>query len=143
MKRQMMTAVAVCALAFAAGCASTSEPAAGAPGVEQTASTTPAPVVSGMRADYPVTAEGATAFIADAETKWAEVSEYVARIQWARATNITFDTMWLEAKVHAEMTEFGKPRQPPSPRPAPSTSAGRRGRASTASPVSRSLSRTS
>ncbi|MET3837112.1 peptidyl-dipeptidase A [Brevundimonas sp. UYEF29] len=106
MKRQMMTAVAVCALAFAAGCASTSEPAAGAPGVEQTASTTPAPAVSGMRADYPITAEGATAFIADAETKWAEVSEYVARIQWARATNITFDTMWLESKANAEATEL-------------------------------------
>ena len=106
MKRQMMTAVAVCALAFAAGCASTSEPAAAAPGVEQTASTTPAPAVSGMRADYPITAEGATAFIADAETKWAEVSEYVARIQWARATNITFDTMWLESKANAEATEL-------------------------------------
>lgn len=106
MKRQMMTAVAVCALAFAAGCASTSEPAAGPPGVEQTASTTPAPAVSGMRADYPITAEGATAFIADAETKWAEVSEYVARIQWARATNITFDTMWLESKANAEATEL-------------------------------------
>ena len=106
MKRQMMTAVAVCALAFAAGCASTSEPAAGAPGVEQTASTTPSPAVSGMRADYPITAEGATAFIADAETKWAEVSEYVARIQWARATNITFDTMWLESKANAEATEL-------------------------------------
>lgn len=106
MKRQMMTAVAVCALAFAAGCASTSEPAAGTPGVEQTASTTPAPAVSGMRGDYPITAEGATAFIADAETKWAEVSEYVARIQWARATNITFDTMWLESKANAEATEL-------------------------------------
>jgi len=106
MKRQMMTAVAVCALAFAAGCASTSEHAAGAPGVEQTASTTPPPAVSGMRADYPITAEGATAFIADAETKWAEVSEYVARIQWARATNITFDTMWLESKANAEATEL-------------------------------------
>ena len=80
--------------------------AAGAPGVEQTASTTPAPAVSGMRADYPITAEGATAFIADAETKWAEVSEYVARIQWARATNITFDTMWLESKANAEATEL-------------------------------------
>ncbi|NSX34665.1 M2 family metallopeptidase [Brevundimonas vesicularis] len=106
MKRQMMTAVAVCALAFAAGCASTSEPAARAPGAEQTASTTPAPPSPGVRADYPITAEGATAFIADAETKWAEVSEYVARIQWARATNITFDTMWLESKANAEATEL-------------------------------------
>ena len=106
MKRQMMTAVAVCALAFAAGCASAPLPEARAAGSEQTASTTPAPAPAGMRADYPITADGATAFVADAETKWAEVSEYVARIQWARATNITFDTMWLESKANAEATEL-------------------------------------
>ncbi|EHN76983.1 dipeptidyl carboxydipeptidase family, partial [Streptomyces coelicoflavus ZG0656] len=32
--------------------------------------------------------------------------EYAARVQWARATNITFDTMWLESKVNAEATEL-------------------------------------
>ncbi|TFW11741.1 peptidase M2 family protein [Brevundimonas intermedia] len=106
MKRQMMTAVAVCALAFAAGCASTPSPAARTAGTEQTASTTPAPPATGVKADYPITADGATAFVADAETKWAEVSEYVARIQWARATNITFDTMWLESRANAEATEL-------------------------------------
>ena len=106
MKRQMMTAVAVCALAFAAGCASTPSPAARAVGTEQTVSTTPPPPSTDVRADYPITAEGATAFVADAETKWAEVSEYVARIQWARATNITFDTMWLESRANAEATEL-------------------------------------
>ena len=106
MKRQMMTAVAVCALAFAAGCASTPEPEARAAGAEQTASTAQTPAATGIRADYPITAEGATAFVADAETQWAATSEYVARIQWARATNITFDTMWLESKANAEATEL-------------------------------------
>lgn len=96
MKRQLMAAAAVCALAFGAGCATT-ETAAEAPVETAAASALP---------DYPITAEGATRFIADAEAKYAEVSEYVARIQWARATNITFDTMWLEAKANAEATEL-------------------------------------
>ena len=51
MKRQMMTAVAVCALAFAAGCASTPEPEARAAGAEQTASTAQTPAATGIRAD--------------------------------------------------------------------------------------------
>ena len=49
MKRQMMTAVAVCALAFAAGCASTPKTKARAAGPEQTASTTtPAPFLNSI-----------------------------------------------------------------------------------------------
>ena len=102
MKRQLMAAAAVCALAFSAGCATTqtdAETDAQAP-VE-----TAAAPASGMP-DYPVTAEGATRFIADAEAKYAEISEYAARVQWTRATNITFDTMWLESKVNAEVTEL-------------------------------------
>ena len=54
---------------------------------------------------YPATAEGAAAFIASAETTMTELLERAARIQWTRATNITFDTMWLESKVNAEVTE--------------------------------------
>lgn len=99
MKRQLMAAAAVCVLAFTAGCASTSAPA------DQKAEAS-RPAATAAEADYPITAQGATAFVADAEAKLAQVSEYVARIQWARATNITFDTMWLESRANAEATEL-------------------------------------
>lgn len=101
MKRQLMTAAAVCVLAFTAGCASTSAhnpQAASTQGQIQAG--------SGLKADYPATTAGANAFIADAEARWAEITEYAARVQWSRATNITFDTMWLESKVNAEVTEL-------------------------------------
>jgi peptidyl-dipeptidase A len=102
MKRQLMAAAAVCALAFGAGCATTqTDGQADAQAPVETAAAPP----SGMP-DYPVSAEGATRFIADAEAKYAEISEYAARVQWTRATNITFDTMWLESKVNAEVTEL-------------------------------------
>jgi peptidyl-dipeptidase A len=102
MKRQLMAAAAVCALAFGAGCATTQ--ATGQAEAQAPVETAAAPA-SGTP-DYPVTAEGATRFIADAEAKYAQISEYAARVQWTRATNITFDTMWLESKVNAEVTEL-------------------------------------
>ncbi|RZJ83654.1 MAG: peptidase M2 family protein, partial [Brevundimonas sp.] len=93
MKRTLMTAVAVCSLAFAAGfTTSNSQAAVQAPAAATT--------------EYPATAEGAAAFIAATEARLAEVSEYAARVQWVRATYITSDTMWLEAKVNAEATEL-------------------------------------
>jgi peptidyl-dipeptidase A len=93
MKRTLMAAVAVCSLAFAAGAVTSTSQAA----VQAAAPAAPA---------YPATTEGAAAFIAEAESKLAELGEYAARVQWTRATNITFDTMWLEAKVNAELTEL-------------------------------------
>jgi peptidyl-dipeptidase A len=54
---------------------------------------------------YPATSEGAVAFLDDAEKTMTELLERGARIAWTRATNITFDTMWLEARVNAEITE--------------------------------------
>ncbi|WP_235562809.1 M2 family metallopeptidase, partial [Brevundimonas sp. Root1423] len=54
----------------------------------------------------PATAESAAAFVANAETRLAALSEEAARIQWTRATNITHDTMWLESKINAEYTEL-------------------------------------
>ncbi|MBU4041073.1 MAG: M2 family metallopeptidase [Alphaproteobacteria bacterium] len=56
-------------------------------------------------AAVPTTAD-ATAFVADAETRLAALSEEAARIQWTRATNITHDTMWLESRINAEYTEL-------------------------------------
>ena len=96
MKRTLMTAAAVCALTAVAACASTD-------------SATPAAMASVPAATdtgFPATAEGATAFVADAETRLAALSEYASRVQWTRATNITHDTMWLEARANTEVTEL-------------------------------------
>jgi peptidyl-dipeptidase A len=92
MKRTLMTAAAVCALGLGlTGFASAdAAPPQGAP----------------AQAATPATAEGAAAFVADAETRLAALSEEAARIQWTRATNITFDTMWLESRINAEYTEL-------------------------------------
>lgn len=90
MKRLLATTAAIAMLA-AAGTA---------------AATTPAPRAQAAAAAFPATPAGAAAFVADAEKQLAELSEYAARVQWARATNITFDTMWLESKVNAQVTEL-------------------------------------
>lgn len=103
MKRQLLTAAALAVLGAAtAGCASN--------GYFDTRSTGQFQVDGAMTSDSLVggapTAEGAAAFVADAEKQLAELFEYAARVQWVRATNITFDTMWLESKVNAEVTEL-------------------------------------
>ncbi len=95
MKRQLLTA---CALVALAGCASVSastpEPVAEAP----------APVAAAPAAP---TAAQAAAFVEDAEARLAKLGEYVARISWVRNTYITYDTMALEAQANAELTELG------------------------------------
>ena len=48
--------------------------------------------------------EAAKAFIDKAEADLAKLSEYVNKSAWVRATNITEDTMFLEAKATAEAT---------------------------------------
>ena len=98
MKRTLMTAVAACALTIGvAGCAGL--------GMTSSAGTAEAvPVPNSARP--PATAAYATAFVADAETRLAALSEEAARIQWSRATNITYDTMWLESRVNARYTEL-------------------------------------
>ena len=50
------------------------------------------------------TAAEAKAFVDQAEAEIAANSEYVARSSWVRATYITEDTQWLEAKAQAEQT---------------------------------------
>ena len=96
MKRQLLTAAAIAVLGVAAaGCA--------ALGMDQNAASPAAPTGPAQAAP---TAEGAAAFVADAEKQLADLFEYAARVQWVRATNITFDTMWLESKVNAEVTEL-------------------------------------
>ncbi len=99
MKTTLLAAAAACALATGlSGCAYFQfdrDTGADAPMVSETA-----------EAGWPTTAEGATDFVAKAEARLAALSEEAARIQWTRATNITFDTMWLESKVNAEYTEL-------------------------------------
>lgn len=96
MKRTLLTAAAASVLlAAGAGAALSSvqdQPAAPAPAVTIT--------------QHPATAEGAAAFVAEAEQKLLALSEYVGRVAWVRATHITFDTMWLEARANAEYTEL-------------------------------------
>ncbi|OGN44618.1 MAG: peptidyl-dipeptidase [Caulobacterales bacterium RIFCSPHIGHO2_01_FULL_70_19] len=104
MKRQLMTAAAVCALGLGlAACAGMGMANANAAPTTETAATTGQAAAA---PDFPATAEGAAAFVASAEERLAALSEEAARIQWTRATNITFDTMWLESKINAEYTEL-------------------------------------
>ena len=109
MKRTLMSAAAACALSVGlGGCVTIVD---GSPDADDAVSveiTGPAGSTSGPVADtrQPATAEGAIAFVATAEARLAALSEEAARIQWSRATNITYDTMWLESRVNAEYTEL-------------------------------------
>ena len=51
------------------------------------------------------TPQEARAFVEKAEADLAAMSEYVNKASWVRATFITEDTQWLEAKANGEMTE--------------------------------------
>jgi peptidyl-dipeptidase A len=52
------------------------------------------------------TAADAKAFIDKAEADLAALSQYVNKASWVRATYITEDTQWLEAKAGAEITDL-------------------------------------
>ncbi|MDP3656146.1 MAG: M2 family metallopeptidase, partial [Brevundimonas sp.] len=99
MKRTLMTAAAVGALGFGlTACA--------ALGMNEAQAAGGATAASRPTDSRPATAAEAVAFVADAETRLAALSEEAARIQWTRATNITHDTMWLESRINAEYTEL-------------------------------------
>ncbi|UTP39430.1 M2 family metallopeptidase [Phenylobacterium sp. LH3H17] len=78
MKSQLLAATAVALLAFA-------------PAVAQDLKPTPAE---------------AKAFVEKAEAELAAFNQYVARSSWVRATYITEDTQWLEAKASGEQNEL-------------------------------------
>ena len=101
MKRTLMTAAAIGAL----GLGLTACAALGMNPAEASEAPAVAPAAQAATAG-PATAADAAAFVADAETRLAALSEEAARIQWTRATNITFDTMWLESRINAEYTEL-------------------------------------
>ena len=106
--------LSVSALALIIGCAAETGPAAKAAETAETttaettgAETTGAEKPARPAADGAVTADDARDFIAKAEKDYQEFGEYSARIAWAQATNITYDTNWLATKVGAEGTELG------------------------------------
>ncbi|HEY9234979.1 MAG TPA: M2 family metallopeptidase [Phenylobacterium sp.] len=78
MKSQLLAATAVALLAFAPASAQGSKP----------------------------TAAEAKAFVDKAEAELAALNPYVARSAWVRATYITEDTQWLEAKATAQQNEM-------------------------------------
>ena len=90
MKKTTLLA-ATAALALTTGLTAVAVAQAPAPTPAATPAATPSP-------------EEAKAFIDKAEADLAKLSEYVNKASWVRATYITEDTMWLEAKAGAEAT---------------------------------------
>jgi peptidyl-dipeptidase A len=109
MKRTLMTAAALGALSLGlAACASFGMGAAAAAdaAADEQAQALEIQTAEVGAGDFPATTEGAASFVADAERQLAELSEEASRIAWTRATNITYDTMWLESRINAQMTEL-------------------------------------
>ena len=52
------------------------------------------------------TPAAARALTEEAEAAYAELGEASARTAWVKATNITYDTNWLEARMNEELTEL-------------------------------------
>ncbi|WP_223670736.1 M2 family metallopeptidase [Kangiella shandongensis] len=65
------------------------------------------PVIAQAVDNKKVTAEDAAAFVADAEKRLTEISEYAARIAWVNANFVTHDTTKLNAQVGEEFTKLG------------------------------------
>ena len=100
MKHRLMSASAMVLVSAALGGCAFSDAGAASP--------TPAATVSAEADErFPATPEGAAAFLEDAEARLMAASEYAGRVAWVRATYITFDTMWLEARANTEYTELG------------------------------------
>lgn len=53
------------------------------------------------QAEVPIITQDPKAFVAAAEAELAKADEYADRSSWAKVTNITFDTEWLEARANA------------------------------------------
>ncbi|MFC3301876.1 M2 family metallopeptidase [Parvularcula lutaonensis] len=52
------------------------------------------------------TKKNAEKFLAEVEANLKDLSEEAARTAWVRATYITYDTSWLEARISAELTKL-------------------------------------
>jgi len=64
----------------------------------------PAPGAPIVATPSPPVALGAEAFVLKAEAELARMAEIANRVAWTRATYITADTMWLDAKASAEQS---------------------------------------
>ncbi len=80
--------------------------AASAAALLLTAASAGPPVSAQPAATAAPTAAEAADFVARAEADLAKANEYANRASWVRATDITTDTMWLEAKANAELTDL-------------------------------------
>ena len=100
MKRLLMSAA--CA-ALLSGCATVPAPVPTPIGPEPVPISVP--IVDPGPTSVGPTAADAKAYVDDAEKTLATLSEYDNRVQWVRATDITFDTEWLQTKADAMLTE--------------------------------------
>nr|WP_041658441.1 M2 family metallopeptidase [Asticcacaulis excentricus] len=111
MMRRLLVSVAGPALVagvLLSGCATV--PAAAPIADVPTTEAPQAPALTETPAPAPAaapTAADAKAYVEEAEKKLGDLGEYAARVQWVRATYITHDTMWLESKANAQLTEEG------------------------------------
>ena len=69
-----------------------------------TTPTTAAPLTAPGPIAGPRPGPSAEAFVAKAETELATINELSNRVSWSRATFITADTLWLDAKISAEQS---------------------------------------
>ena len=100
MKPQLMTTSAAILSALALAACDT-------PTSSNTSGDTPARAVhTSGEAEFSKDLDGAKAFIADAEARLAENSEFAGRTAWNQATNITFDTSLLLSLASAESTKL-------------------------------------
>lgn len=98
---QALAAVSLLALTTACGQQSTSA------ATQADAATPAAEEIAAVAEETGPTVADAQEFIETVEDFYREFGEYSARIAWAQATNITFDTNWLATKVDTEGTEMG------------------------------------
>ena len=111
MKSKMLTTVAMFSALALSGCETLENTFPGlvagptAPAVAETP-TEPEPVAAAPEAPAGPTVADAEAYVEAAEAQLAKMSEYVGRVYWNQATNITYDTNWLAAKAGSEATQL-------------------------------------
>ncbi|MBT8471006.1 MAG: M2 family metallopeptidase [Marinicaulis sp.] len=101
-----IASVSIFALLTACGQQST-DSAAEAPAADTASDAIVTAAPEATASDEAPTSADAAEFIERVENFYREFGEFSARIQWAQATNITYDTNWLVTQVSTEGTEMG------------------------------------
>ncbi|NNE41184.1 MAG: M2 family metallopeptidase [Marinicaulis sp.] len=101
-----IASVSIFALLTACGQQST-DSAAEAPAADTASDAIETAAPEATASDEAPTSADAAEFIERVENFYREFGEFSARIQWAQATNITYDTNWLVTQVSTEGTEMG------------------------------------